>query len=32
MFARLKNFRHIATRYDKLARNYSSGVFLAART
>lgn len=30
MFARLKDFRRIATRYDKLARNYLSGVLLAA--
>jgi transposase len=32
MFARLKDFRRIATRYDKLARNYLSGVLLAATT
>ena len=32
MFARLKDFRRIATRYDKLARNYLSGVVLAAAT
>ena len=32
MFARLKDFRRIATRYDKLARNYLSGVLLAAAT
>jgi transposase len=30
MFARLKDFRRIATRYDKLARNYSAGPLLAA--
>jgi transposase len=30
MFARLKDFRRIATRYDKLARNFLSGVILAA--
>ena len=30
MFARLKDFRRIATRYDKLARNFLSGVVLAA--
>jgi transposase len=30
MFARLKDFRRIATRYDKLARNYLAGVLLAA--
>jgi transposase len=29
-FCRLKNFRRVATRYDKLARNYLSGVALAA--
>ena len=32
MFARLKDFRRIATRYDKLARSYLSGVLLAAAT
>jgi transposase len=32
MFARLKDFRRIATRYDKLARNYLPGVVLAAAT
>jgi transposase len=32
MFARLKDFRRIATRYDKLARNYLAGVLLAAAT
>jgi len=32
MFARLKDFRRIATRYDKLARNYLTGVILAATT
>jgi transposase len=30
MWCRLKDFRRVATRYDKLARNYLSGVFLAA--
>ena len=30
MWCRLKDFRRIATRYDKLARNYLSGVFIAA--
>jgi len=30
MFARLKDFRRIATRYDKLARNYAVAVSLAA--
>lgn len=30
MFARLKDFRRVATRYDKLARNFLSGVSLAA--
>jgi len=30
MFVRLKDFRRIATRYDKLARNYLAGVLLAA--
>jgi transposase len=29
-FCRLKNFRRVATRYDKLARNYLSGATLAA--
>lgn len=29
-FYRLKDFRRIATRYDKLARNYASAVALAA--
>ena len=29
-FCRLKDFRRIATRYDKLATNYLSGVYLAA--
>ena len=32
MFARLKDFRRVATRYDKLARNYLAGVVLAAAT
>jgi transposase len=30
MFARLKDFRRIATRYDKLARNFIAGAFIAA--
>jgi transposase len=30
MFARRKDFRRIATRYDKLARNYLAGIVLAA--
>lgn len=30
MFGRLKDFRRIATRYDKLARNFLAGVFIAA--
>ena len=30
MFCRLKDFRRVATRYDKLARNYLSAVHLAA--
>jgi transposase len=30
MFCRLKDFRRIATRYDKLARNFLAGIFLAA--
>lgn len=30
MFARLKDFRRIATRYDKLGRNFLAGVLLAA--
>jgi transposase len=30
MFARLKDFRRIATRYDKLGRNFLAGVVLAA--
>lgn len=30
MFCRLKDFRRIATRYDKLARNYAAAVHLAA--
>ena len=29
-FCRLKDFRRIATRYDKLARNYASALALAA--
>ena len=30
VFCRLKDFRRVATRYDKLARNYASTVTLAA--
>jgi transposase len=30
MFGRLKDFRRIATRYDKLARNFLAGLCLAA--
>jgi len=30
MFCRLKDFRRIATRYDKLARNYFSALCLVA--
>src|SRR5690606_36101401 len=30
MFCRLKDFRRIDTRYDKLARNYAAAVHLAA--
>jgi transposase len=30
MFGRLKDFRRIATRYDKLARNFLAGVAIAA--
>ena len=30
MFCRLKDFRRIATRYDKLARNFLSAVHLVA--
>jgi putative transposase len=30
MFCRLKDFRRIATRYDKLARNFLAGILLAA--
>ena len=29
-FSRLKDYRAIATRYDKLAKNYLSGIYLAA--
>ena len=29
-FARLKQYRSIATRYDKLARNFLSGIYLAS--
>jgi transposase len=32
MFARLKDFRRIATRYDKLARNFLAGALIAAAT
>ena len=30
MFARLKDFRRIATRYDRLAENFPAAVCLAA--
>jgi transposase len=30
MFGRLKDFRRVATRYDKLARNFLAGIALAA--
>jgi transposase len=30
LWCRLKDWRRIATRYDKLAANYMAGVFLAA--
>ena len=30
MWCRLKDFRRVATRYDKLARNYLAGALLAA--
>ncbi len=30
MFGRLKDYRRIATRYDKLARNFLAGIALAA--
>jgi transposase len=30
MFCRLKDFRRVATRYDKLARNFIAGAFIAA--
>jgi putative transposase len=30
MFNRLKDFRRIATRYDKLARNFASAIALAS--
>ena len=30
MWCRIKDWRRIATRYDKLARNYLSGAFIAA--
>ncbi len=29
-FSKLKDYRALATRYDKLARNYLSGIYLAA--
>lgn len=29
-FCRLKDFRHVATRYDKLAANFASAIALAA--
>ena len=31
-FARIKQFRRIATRYDKTARNFLAAVYLAAST
>ena len=31
-FSRLKDFRALATRYDKTARNFLSGLYLAAAT
>jgi transposase len=30
LWARLKDYRRVATRYDKLAQNYLSGVLIAA--
>jgi len=30
MFARIKDFRRVATRYDKLANNFLAGVIIAA--
>ena len=30
MFCRIKDFRRVATRYDKLARNFLAGVLIAA--
>lgn len=30
MFCRIKDFRRVATRYDKLARNYAAAVHIAA--
>ena len=30
MFCRLKDYRRIATRYDKLAANFARNVYLAA--
>ena len=30
LWARLKDYRRVATRYDKLARNYLSGALIAA--
>ena len=32
MYCRLKDFRRVATRYDKLARNFLAGVLIAAAT
>ncbi|MBL8571257.1 MAG: transposase, partial [Phreatobacter sp.] len=32
MWCRLKDFRRVTTRYDKLARNYLSTVLIAATT
>ena len=32
MFCRLKDFRRIATRYDKLAKNFLSSLYIAALT
>jgi putative transposase len=32
MFGRLKDFRRVATRYDKLARNFLATTLLAAVT
>ena len=30
MFCRLKDFRRVATRYDKLAQNYYAAIHIAA--